>query len=412
MNIAMYIEANVFPIAALLVIMNNLKRDMSFSWRRHCLEVIMKLTICIMIFNVVGWCLNGVEGQLANMVLWIADTAYYVFMLYMSFLWFLYVYDKVKSENKIFKLFSGGSTASNACSMQWYKNGQMGASLIPKAVPMIVCLVMLAAGIVKPLIFYIDGENFYHRGPLHFVSTIVGSGYIFVACVMALVGMVRAVEREMRVQYGLLVLFGVFPLIGGVIQSIVYGLDLLWPLTAAALVMVYINIQQQNVSRDGMTGLNNRRRLDQYVDALSREHLGRESLCYSIMDIDYFKEINDSLGHQTGDKVLCSVADALKKVYGNTRSFIARYGGDEFVIISRGFDREQARHYRIKLERMIGSIECDGLEGRALTVSMGSAFYGENGISCVRDMMELADERMYEVKKEHHREAALSSNTL
>ena len=61
---------------------------------------------------------------------------------------------------------------------------------------------------------------------------------------------------------------------------------------------------------------------------------------------------------------------------------------------------------------MIGSIECDGLEGRALTVSMGSAFYGENGISCVRDMMELADERMYEVKKEHHREAALSSNTL
>ena len=229
---------------------------------------------------------------------------------------------------------------------------------------------------------------------------------------MALVGMVRAVEREMRVQYGLLVLFGVFPLIGGVIQSIVYGLDLLWPLTAAALVMVYINIQQQNVSRDGMTGLNNRRRLDQYVDALSREHLGRESLCYSIMDIDYFKEINDSLGHQTGDKVLCSVADALKKVYGNTRSFIARYGGDEFVIISRGFDREQARHYRIKLERMIGSIECDGLEGRALTVSMGSAFYGENGISCVRDMMELADERMYEVKKEHHREAALSSNTL
>lgn len=389
MNIAMYIEANVFPIAALLVIMNNLKRDMSFSWRRHCLEVIMKLTICIMIFNVVGWCLNGVEGQIANTILWIVNTAYYVFMLYMSFLWFLYVYDKVKNGN-----------------------GQMGASLIPKAVPMIVCLVMLAAGIVKPLIFYIDGENFYHRGPLHFVSTIVASGYIFAACVMALVGMVRAVEHEMRVQYGLLVLFGVFPLIGGVIQSLVYGLDLLWPLTAAALAMVYINIQQQNVSRDGMTGLNNRRRLDQYVDALSREHLGRESLCYSIMDIDYFKEINDSLGHQTGDKVLCIVAEALKKVYGSTRSFIARYGGDEFVIISRGFDHEQSEYYRRKLEKMIAGLECDELAGRVLTVSMGSAFYGECEINQVRDMMELADERMYQVKQEHHKKAEPGCDTL
>lgn len=389
MNSAVYIEANIFPIAALLVILNNLRRDMSFSWRRHCLEVIMKLTICIMLFNVIGWYFDGRQGDAVNVVLWITDTAYYVFMLYMAFLWFLYVYDKIKNGN-----------------------GQMGASIIPKAVPLIICLVLLAAGVVKPLIFYIDGDNLYQRGPLHFVSTLVAAGYIFGACLMALVGMRRAVEREARVQYGLLVLFGVFPLIGGVLQSLMYGLDLLWPLTTAALAMVYINIQQQNVSRDGMTGLNNRRRLDQYVDALSREHLGREPLCYSIMDIDCFKEINDTLGHQMGDNVLCLVADALKKVYGNTRSFIARYGGDEFVVISRGFDNEQAQNYRIKLEKMIGAIDCEGLEGRTLTISMGCAFYGESGISRVRDMMELADERMYEVKKEHHRSAALSRSTL
>lgn len=85
-----------------------------------------------------------------------------------------------------------------------------------------------------------------------------------------------------------------FPLIGGIVQMLLYGTDLLWPMTSVALVMVYINIQQQNVSRDGMTGLNNRRRLDQYIDVLSKEHI-KEPLCYSIMDIDYFKEINDNL---------------------------------------------------------------------------------------------------------------------
>lgn len=380
MNSAVYIEANIFPIAALLVIMNNLKRDMSFSWRRHCLEVIMRLTVCIMVFNVAGWCLNGVEGDAANVALWIVNTAYYVFMLYMSFLWFLYVYDKVKNGN-----------------------GQMGASVIPKAIPLIASFVMLAIGIVKPLIFYIDDNNFYQRAPLHFVSTAVAAGYILGACIIAFIGMHKSVERELRVQYGLLALFGIFPLIGGVVQSFIYGLDLLWPLTTAALVMVYINVQQQNVSRDGMTGLNNRRRLDQYVDALSREHLGKEPLCYSIMDIDYFKEINDSLGHQTGDRVLCMVADALKKVYGNTRSFIARYGGDEFVVISRGFDRAQSEHYCKKLQKMLEQMECGELEGRKLTISVGSAFYGESGCSEVRDMMELADERMYRIKQKHHK---------
>ena len=101
-------------------------------------------------------------------------------------------------------------------------------------------------------------------------------------------------------------------------------------------------------------------------------------------------------------KVLCLVAAALKKVYGNTRSFIARYGGDEFVIISRGFDREQAEHYRGRLERMLKDIECVELENGGLEISMGCAHYGEEGCKQVRDMLELADMRMYEIKNEHH----------
>lgn len=378
MSNIVYIQANIFPIAALLVVMNNLKRDMSFSWRRHCLETIMKLTVCIMIFNVVCWCLNGREGNLAKGILWVGNTAYYVFMLYMAFLWFLYVYDKVTNGN-----------------------GQMGISMFVKAIPLVISLVILAAGVVRPLIFYIDAENLYQRGPLHILSTVVAAGYIFVACILAFVGMLRTQEREERRQYGYLVLFGVFPLVGGIVQMFLYGTDLLWPMTSVALVMVYINIQQQNVSRDSMTGLNNRRRLDQYIAALSKEHI-KEPLCYSIMDIDYFKEINDNFGHQTGDKVLCLVANALKKVYGNTRSFIARYGGDEFVIISRGFDSEQAEHYRGRLERMIKDIECEELENGGLEISMGCAYYGEEGCKQVRDMMELADMRMYDIKNEHH----------
>ena len=81
-NNAVYIETNIFPIAALLVILNNLRYDMSFSWRRHCLEVIMKLSIFIMLFNTVGWCLNGADGDIVNIVLWIVSTAYYALYVF------------------------------------------------------------------------------------------------------------------------------------------------------------------------------------------------------------------------------------------------------------------------------------------------------------------------------------------
>ena len=65
-NNAVYIETNIFPIAALLVILNNLRHDMSFSWRRHCVEVIMKLSIFIMFFNTVGCAIGYILFVICN----------------------------------------------------------------------------------------------------------------------------------------------------------------------------------------------------------------------------------------------------------------------------------------------------------------------------------------------------------
>lgn len=352
---------------------------MSYTWRKRCLATIIRLTVGIMLCDIVCWRFNGVHGETAAYILWLFNTAYYFLMLFMAFLWFLYVYDKVTNGN-----------------------GQWGIGVIPKAVPFFAGFVLLAAAPVRATVFYIDENNMYCRGQLHFVSTLVAAGYIFAACVLALEALFRAVSRESRTECWKLVMFGLFPLVGGVMQLVIYDADLLWQFTTAALVMVYLNIQQQNVSRDGMTGLNNRRRLDEYVNSLSSEHPGREKLCYSIIDIDNFKQINDGYGHQTGDKVICLVADALKVVYGNTRSFIARYGGDEFVIISKGFGEYEVKHYKDVLEKKLLSLEAHENMELAVEISMGSAFFGEDGCSSIRGMMELADARMYEIKKLHH----------
>lgn len=380
MSAGAYIQINIFPMAALLVVRSNLKHNLSYSWRNRCLATIMELTALELLVNMLAWCLNGTAGAAANRVLWIGNTVYYILMEFMALLWFLYVYDKVNNGN-----------------------GQWGIRVLVKAVPALVCLALLMAVPIKPFIFYIDENNLYNRGMLYAVSIVAASGYILAACILAFREMMDTSDKEMRLEYFWLVIFGLFPLVGGLLQNTLYGGDFLWPFTSVALVMVYLNIQQDNVSRDGMTGLNNRRRLDQYISRMHRGHMENDTICCSILDIDRFKQINDSLGHQEGDRAICLIAETLKKVYGNTRSFLARYGGDEFVIISRGFDARTEKSYRMELERQVRGLDFTDGNGNSLRISIGSAFYGEEGCDSMKKLMELADERMYAVKEEHHK---------
>ena len=70
-----------------------------------------------------------------------------------------------------------------------------------------------------------------------------------------------------------------------------------------------------------------------------------------LMDVDQFKKINDRFGHMTGDHVLRLVADQLKKTFGRTSSFLARYGGDEFVVILKGKNDDEVAAYIDTLRR-------------------------------------------------------------
>ena len=95
-------------------------------------------------------------------------------------------------------------------------------------------------------------------------------------------------------------------------------------------------------TRDSLTGLANRRLFD---ESLQREAARSQRLATPlsllVLDVDHFKQVNDSYGHQTGDAVLREVAEAL---VANTKNFdvAARYGGDEFVVLLPGCGREDA----------------------------------------------------------------------
>ncbi len=113
---------------------------------------------------------------------------------------------------------------------------------------------------------------------------------------------------------------------------------------------------------DALTGLPNRRAWDQRVEAAL---LAAEPVCVAILDLDGFKAFNDGRGHQAGDQMLKEAAAAWSAVLRPTDT-LARYGGDEFVVLLRGLDIESARRVveRLRVATPRGQSCSAGLAGR------------------------------------------------
>jgi len=153
---------------------------------------------------------------------------------------------------------------------------------------------------------------------------------------------------------------------------------------------------------DPLTGLLNRRVMETALDReVNRAKRYSEPLSVAFLDLDYFKSINDTYGHETGDMVLKHIAD---NIIASCRStdIVARFAGDEFVIILPETDMEHAKHL---LDRVKKKMDGTPFEGKEITIPVSVSF----GIASIEDfdnesctpqaLLKKADERLY-VKKE------------
>lgn len=116
---------------------------------------------------------------------------------------------------------------------------------------------------------------------------------------------------------------------------------------------------RQQATRDALTGLFNRRFLDQYLPQLfDRSQADNTDLALLMMDVDHFKSLNDTLGHAAGDEMLRMTAQVIRSgIRGEDAAF--RCGGDEFIVLMPGCGHEQAAELGEKLSVMV-----DGLSKR------------------------------------------------
>jgi diguanylate cyclase (GGDEF)-like protein len=169
-----------------------------------------------------------------------------------------------------------------------------------------------------------------------------------------------------------------------------------------------LRLANEHLSRlsfvDALTGLANRRRLDETLETEWRR-AGRlqTSIAIVIADIDAFKAYNDTLGHPEGDKCLAAVAEVIRHAAGRAGDFAARYGGEEFFVLIPGLDHAAAMAYADKLRQ---ACEARAIPhpaspvGPVVTISLGVAACVPSEKALVATLISEADAALYRAKKE------------
>lgn len=153
-------------------------------------------------------------------------------------------------------------------------------------------------------------------------------------------------------------------------------------------------------TKDGLTGVFNRRYFDIHIIQMAQKATeSGQKLCLMIMDMDHFKEVNDTYGHQAGDSVLISLAKSLKSSFRIT-DLIARYGGEEFVVLLGNTTIEQGKTLAERIRQQIEALNFD-VPGLATpikkTVSIGVSEFIPN--ETVADFVGRVDKGLYDAKE-------------
>ena len=202
------------------------------------------------------------------------------------------------------------------------------------------------------------------------------------------------IEKKRHLFVGL---FPLFVVMGGLVQILLLPETPVFCFCCALLMLVfYINTMQMQISTDPLTALNNRGQLLHYISQASNRHIEGKQTYVVMFDINDFKLINDTHGHAEGDKALIIVADSLRYAARTCGMpmFLARYGGDEFIVIAYAAGGDV-------IESMIGKIrgqieERCRTEGKPYVISIGAGYDELSGDGdTFQKCIQRADDRLY-----------------
>lgn len=276
----------------------------------HIFNVMMILAIVSCLVEPLTFFVDGKPGMVCYWVNLLGNTYLYSSNGIGSFLWCVYVdrslyHDPVRAK-KIYNKF--------------------GAVVL-------VILCFLFGNIWGGYFFYVDDANVYHRQPL------INGFYVYMmfCCVFSIVVYERYRRRHGRVAFFPIYMYLIPIVSGSVLQMLYFGVSLAWLGTAIGIVALYMSLLNQRSYMDQLTGLYNRLYMEHAIYGMQR---GNASYYGIMLDMNFFKKINDTYGHSVGDQALKDAA-AIFRTETDNRSTVFRYAGDEFIILMKtGLEQE------------------------------------------------------------------------
>ena len=262
-------------------------------------------------------------------------------------------------------------------------------------IPIFVEMVILLVSFVAAPDFWLD-KDLEPRDLYYFILAFIPIVYIMVVTVRCIARGLKPENRQHLKTYLIVASYTPGCIVAGgaqILFSLTTPIFCFW--CTLIILFVYLNSQNQLISTDPLTSLNNRNQLQRYL-LLQRD--AKDS--YVIMvDVDHFKQINDTYGHVEGDKALIIISRALKQACGRLKMsiFLCRYGGDEFMMIAQTQKPDDVlKVVRDCLQEQIANREDS--QTYTIEVSLGYARWDGN-VANFKDCVAHADQKMYEDKR-------------
>jgi diguanylate cyclase (GGDEF) domain len=370
MHNLLYIEMNAFAIIILFLIYLNIyhRTDKHFV-EQKLFHIIIWLNINILVFDTFMWLFDGINTPLFRFLLPLSTFIYFLFQPIICMLWSLYLDFQInRSTSRIKQL------------------------VIPLLFPVIINVIISLISMKRNIIFYFDINNVYHRGQYFILLPVISFSIIIYSMIYLLINR----KKVPKAFFYSFLSFAFWPIIGGLIQTMFYGLPLIFIGMTISIFIIFINIQNEQMYHDYLTGLYNRRQLDLYLqDNLPK---GRKNLAGILLDINSFKSINDRYGHQTGDEALRHTSYLLKKSFRNS-CFLARLGGDEFVVLMEINDPSDLEQAITKFKHNVLLFNQEQKLAYQLQYSLGAAIYAKDNKMTGQQFLDHIDLLMYQEKR-------------
>ena len=365
-------DINIVALIILVFIFINAnnRSDKAFVLNRLFLAL-LKINILMILIEIFGWVFNELPG-FANLVLNNGfNVLLYILAPLAPSIWALYVH---------YQIFSDESRLE-----------KIKRHLL---IPFICSGIVSILSVVTGWFFYVDAQNIYHRGSYFWIYVL----YIYGLFIYSLLLILLSKKRLDKKNYYYLMLFYLPPVIGTLIQTFCYGTSYNWIGMMLSLLIIYFYLQDRGLITDYLTGAYNRRQLDGYVKAKVKNSPEKSAFSAIMFDLDHFKEINDTYGHDKGDEALKDAVTIIRKCL-RQNDFVARVGGDEFVAILDIQSEELLKQAVNRICDALCAFNAKNDRLYDLSFSMGYATYDAQSYANLEDFFRKIDKLMYQDKK-------------